>query len=156
MKDNQQDNAGVIAPPPLIYAGGLTLGLLLSRALPLTVLPRTARRILGGLLAGSGVFLATVGFRTMRGAGTPVDPRETVTALVVQGPFRYTRNPLYLSMTMLSTGIAFLANATAALLLLPGVLFIMQRGVIEREERYLERRFGASYTDYKTRVRRWL
>ncbi len=83
-------------------------------------------------------------------------PWRPTTALVVGGPFRFTRNPMYLGTTLLYIGIAILAQALWALVLLPFVLMIVQRGVIEREERYLEGKFGADYLRYKQRVRRWL
>jgi protein-S-isoprenylcysteine O-methyltransferase Ste14 len=74
----------------------------------------------------------------------------------MEGPFRHTRNPGYLSLTMIYAGLASLANALWAILLLPAALLVIQRGVIEREERYLERRFGEEYLRYKARVRRWI
>jgi protein-S-isoprenylcysteine O-methyltransferase Ste14 len=92
----------------------------------------------------------------MKRAGTNVDPREPTTTIVTGGPYRFTRNPLYLSMTLVYAGITALANALPAALLLPAVLAFMRRGVIEREERYLERKFGDEYMDYKARVRRWI
>ena len=154
---SKQDNAGVIAPPPLIYAGGLLASLLLHLAFPIKVrlLPRRLSRRLGGLLVVGAVALATTGFRFMRRAGTNVNPTVPTTALVVKGPFQFTRNPLYLSMALLYSGIALLLNMLWAMLILPFVLFVMRRGVIEREERYLERKFGEQYLQYKARVRRW-
>jgi protein-S-isoprenylcysteine O-methyltransferase Ste14 len=92
----------------------------------------------------------------MRRADTPIDPREPVANLATDGPFRYTRNPAYVSMAMIYAGISCLANALSSMLLLPAVLLVIQRGVIEREERYLERRFGEEYLRYKTQVRRWV
>ena len=92
----------------------------------------------------------------MRRAGTNVDPREPSTAIVTDGPYRFTRNPLYLSMALIYAGIACRANALPAAMLLPGVLAVVQKGVIEREERYLERKFGGEYIRYKGRVRRWI
>lgn len=157
MQDNMQDIPGVIAPPPLIYAGTLAVGLLLHLAFPVRLLPRSlARFLFGGLLSGMAVFFGRSAFQEMRRARTNVSPFEPVTALVVEGPFRFTRNPIYLSLTLLYGGIAILANAFWALLLLPVVLMVMRRGVIEREEQYLERKFGQEYLHYKQRVRRWL
>ena len=72
------------------------------------------------------------------------------------GPFRYTRNPAYLGMAMIFAGVSCLANALPAMLLLPAALLTIQRGVIEREERYLEREFGEEYLRYKARTRRWV
>jgi protein-S-isoprenylcysteine O-methyltransferase Ste14 len=92
----------------------------------------------------------------MKHAGTHIDPYKPTMALVVDGPFRFTRNPLYLSLTLLYSGTAFLLNLLWAILLLPIALVIMQFGVICREERYLEKKFGQEYLRYKARVRRWI
>ena len=92
----------------------------------------------------------------LRRADTPISPNEPTTRLVTEGPFRYTRNPDYLSASIIYAGVASLANALWAILLLPIVLVVTQRDVIEREERYLERKFGEEYLRYKARVRRWI
>jgi len=113
-------------------------------------------RGLGWLLLGSGVVLMNWFFWTLRCAGTPVNPEKPVSSLVTDGPFRYTRNPGYHSMVMIYTGIASLANAFWAILFLTATLTVIRRGVIEREERYLERKFGEEYLRYKARVRRWI
>jgi protein-S-isoprenylcysteine O-methyltransferase Ste14 len=81
---------------------------------------------------------------------------QPVSSLIQDGPFRYSRNPGYLSLTMLYAGIAVARNALWAILALPLVLYVIQREVIEREERYLERSFGEEYLNYKARVRRWV
>ena len=94
--------------------------------------------------------------RTIEKAGTPIRTDRPVPRLVTDGPFRYTRNPGYLGLTMLYSGIAVLRNALWAILLLPLVLYVIQREVIGREERYLERTFGEEYLAYKAQVRRWL
>ena len=156
MSDETQDNPGVIAPPPLIYAGGLFTGLLANRRYPVPFLPRGLTRVLGWPLIISGLAIGTLGFREMKRAGTNVDPREPTTAIVTEGPYQFTRNPLYLSMTLIYVGISALANALAPVLLLPIILHVMRRGVIEREERYLERKFGDEYLNYKAQVRRWI
>jgi protein-S-isoprenylcysteine O-methyltransferase Ste14 len=93
---------------------------------------------------------------TMRRAGTPVDPREAPTALVTEGPFRHTRNPAYVAFTLTYSGLSLLTSILWPLLLLPLVLLAVDRGVIQREERYLEKQFGSSYRQYRHRVRRWL
>jgi protein-S-isoprenylcysteine O-methyltransferase Ste14 len=92
----------------------------------------------------------------MRQADTPTNPYKPVSHVATGGPFRYTRNPGYLSMAMIYAGIAARANALWAILVLPVALLVIQRGVIEREERYLERKFGEEYLRYKTTVRRWI
>jgi protein-S-isoprenylcysteine O-methyltransferase Ste14 len=92
----------------------------------------------------------------MRRADTPSNPYKPVSHIATEGPFRYTRNPAYLSMTMMYAGIASLANALWAIVLLPVALVVIERGVIEREERYLEGKFGEEYLSYKARMRRWI
>ena len=154
--DRHDDNPGTLFPPPLTYLLSLLAGLVLNKTFHVPFLPHGAARVLGWPLVVSGVLLNGWFFFTMRRAETPIDPRKPVSNLTTDGPFRYTRNPAYLSMTMIYAGIAILRNALWALVLLPGVLFVIQRYQIEREERYLERTFGEEYLRYKTQVRRWL
>ncbi len=150
-----QDNPGVIAPPPLIFAGPLAVGLLLHWFFPKKFVPRGIGFALGGLGIISGALLIRGGFREMLAAKTNVNPTLPATTIVTEGPYRYTRNPLYLGMTLLYIGITFLANAFWAVLLLPVVLVVMVYGVMKREEQYLEQKFGEQYLSYKARVRRW-
>ena len=156
MTDDERDKPGVVAPPPLIYLGPLVLGFLLNRRFPVPFLPRGMRRVLGWPLLGGGVLLMNWFFWALRSAGTPTNPYKPVSSLVTDGPFRYTRNPGYLSMLMIYAGISSLANALWAILFLPAALVVIRRGVIEREERYLESKFGEEYLRYKARVRRWI
>ena len=155
MADNQ-DNPGIRVPPPLIYLLPLILGLLLDRRSHLSFLPRGVARGLGWPLVGGGALLSGWFLRTMRGAGAPVRTDKPVPRLTTEGPFRYTRNPGYLCLAMIYAGIAALRNSLWAILFLPVVLVVIQREVIGREERYLERTFGEEYLDYKARVRRWV
>ncbi len=159
MSTSIQDKPGVIAPPPLIYAGGLAAGLLLHRLLPVKILLRSPRSIpltLGSASISLALTLLISGFRQMRNANTNVNPEHPATTIVTEGPFRFTRNPLYLGLALLYTGISLIVNSLWPLLLLPTVLLLMRIGVIAREERYLERKFGTQYLAYKQRVRRWL
>jgi protein-S-isoprenylcysteine O-methyltransferase Ste14 len=102
---------------------------------------------------GTAPGLVRAGHAPSRHASNPYKPVERI---ATEGPFRYTRNPGYLAMAMIYTGIASLANALWAVLLLPVALLVIQRGVIEREERYLEGKFGEEYLSYKEQVRRWI
>jgi protein-S-isoprenylcysteine O-methyltransferase Ste14 len=156
MADDERDNPGFLLPPPLTYLLTLLLGLVLDRRSHLPFLPRGVARILGWPLLGGGVLLNGWFNLTMRRADTPINPRKPVSKLITEGPFRYTRNPAYLSLTMLYAGIALLRRALWAILLLPLVVVVIQREQIEREERYLERTFGEEYLAYKERVRRWV
>jgi protein-S-isoprenylcysteine O-methyltransferase Ste14 len=156
MANDERDNPGIRVPPPLIYLGPLVAGLLLNRRLQVLFLSRGVARVLGWPLVGGGMALAVWFARTIHGADTTLRTDKPVSSLVQEGPFRYTRNPGYLSLAMIYAGIAVLRNALWAILLLPLVLFVIQREVIGREERYLERTFGEEYLDYKKRVRRWV
>lgn len=159
MNFQEQDNPGVIAPPPLIYLVGLLAGVVLHKtvfARLLPSLPRLPRLALGSALLGLAGTIVNFAFRLMMQKKTNVDPRLPATTLVTEGPFRFTRNPLYLSMTLFFIGMSILLDALGSLLILPLVLFVMRRGVIDREERYLERKFGEQYLQYQRSVRRWL
>jgi len=145
----------IIAPPPVLYAGPWIGGLLLDRLLPLHRLP-PGLRLVGLPLTAAGIALGGWFFATMRRAATPIDPREAPTALVTEGPFRRTRNPAYVGLTLTYAGLSVLTGGRWSLLLLPGVLLAVDQGVIQREERYLEKQFGSEYRAYRLRVRRWI
>jgi protein-S-isoprenylcysteine O-methyltransferase Ste14 len=151
-----QDNPGIRVPPPPVYLLALLFGLLLDRRLHIRFLPRHVGPVIGSSLIGGGVALTAWFVRTMRGAETTIRIDRPVSGLVQDGPFRYTRNPGYVALTMIYAGIAVLRNSLWTILLLPLVLYVIQREVIEREERYLERTFGEEYLSYKRRVRRWV
>jgi protein-S-isoprenylcysteine O-methyltransferase Ste14 len=151
-----RDTPGVVAPPPLIYLGGLAIGFGLEAILPGGSFPAVVSWGLGGILVGAGAVLQGSFVTWFRRAGTPVPPYAPTTALVTDGPYRLSRNPGYLGFTLMYAGIALLADAPWVLLPLPVVLVVMQRGVIVREERYLERLFGQEYLDFRARTRRWL
>ncbi|HUA77361.1 MAG TPA: isoprenylcysteine carboxylmethyltransferase family protein, partial [Acetobacteraceae bacterium] len=103
-----------------------------------------------------GVLLAMSAFVRFRLAGTTVRPDRASSALVVRGPYRFTRNPMYLGMTLAYGGVALAAQSLWALLLLPAVLWLIRTRVIAREEAFLRERFGDAYVEYQSRVRRWL
>ena len=151
-----RDISGVIAPPPLIFLGGLAAGFGLQALLPETSLPGALRWVLGGALLLTGLALLFSFERAFHRKATATNPWRPTTAIATDGPYRLTRNPAYVGMTLVYIGIAVIAEALWVLLALPLVLLIIDRGVIAREERYLERKFGQEYLDYKRRVRRWI
>jgi protein-S-isoprenylcysteine O-methyltransferase Ste14 len=150
------DAPGVIAPPPLIYLTGLAIGFALEAPLPSASPPDWLRWSLGSVLLVAGLALARSFVREFRRAQTPVDPREPTAAIVTTGPYRLTRNPAYLAMALIYCGITALTGALWPLAALVPTLIAIDRGVIAREERYLERKFGRTYLSYKGRVRRWV
>jgi protein-S-isoprenylcysteine O-methyltransferase Ste14 len=134
----------------------LAVGFALDVVLPEASLPGLVRWGLGGLLLAGGLGLLGWWVASFRRADTPMPPWEPTTALVTDGPYRLSRNPAYLADAVIFTAIAVLADAPWVLLALPPVLAVMQEGVIKREERYLERRFGPAYLNFKQRRRRWI
>lgn len=157
MADDERGRArGIAVPPPLIYLGPLAVGLMMDKAMPLPFLTRGLSRALGWPMLGGGALLAYWFGSTLRSAGTTIRIDRPVSRLVTGGPFRLSRNPGYLSFAMIYAGVAILGRSLWAILSLPAVLAAVQRSVIEKEERYLERRFGDEYLRYKAQVRRWL
>lgn len=150
------DTPGVIAPPPLLYLGALGIGFGLDALSGGATLPPTIARPVGAALMVAGGGLLGAFARAFDRARTPIDPYTPSETIVTDGPYRLTRNPAYLGMALAYAGIAIVANAPWALVPLPVTVAVIDRGVIAREERYLERKFGAQYTDYKRHVRRWL
>ena len=150
------DSPGVIAFPPLIFGGTLALGLIAHFLSPIRPFPVMPSRLVGAVLLAGSAALAKWGESTMRRAGTNVRPDQPTTTIVVDGPFRHTRNPLYLATTGQYVGISLLVDALWPLVLLAPLLAIIEWGVIRREERYLEAKFGDTYRAYRSRVRRWL
>lgn len=150
------DSPQVIAPPPFIYLCGLAVGIILHLLKPLPFLPKNVALPLGVAVIVISVVLIAIAFRTLRGAKTNIDVRKPTTSIVSTGPYRFTRNPIYLSMTFFTIGIAIWVNMFWILIMLVPVLFVMQFGVIAREESYLTKKFGEEYVRYKARVHRWM
>jgi protein-S-isoprenylcysteine O-methyltransferase Ste14 len=152
----ERDISGVIAPPPLIFLAGLAVGFGLEALLPGSSVPDELAWLLGGALLLAGLALLFSFERAFQRKKTAANPWRPTTAIATDGPYRLTRNPAYVGMALVYLGIALLSQALWVLLPLPLVLAIIDRGVIAREERYLERKFGQEYLDYKGRVRRWV
>ena len=149
------DNAGVIVRPPLLYGVAFVVVLALGWFWPMPIVGRVVAVGVGLVLVVFGVGIAMWGRRTMQAAGTNVDPYRPATVLVKTGPFRFSRNPLYMSLTLLFLGLSLVVNTWWGIVLLFPVLIIMHWGVILREERYLDQKFGASYQEYRSKVRRY-
>lgn len=155
MDQHEQDTAGVAGPPPVIVAAPLAIGLGLHRLRPLRLLPKAIAKPTGVLMLVAGIAGMAWTVLTFRRAETPIEPHKPVNNLITSGPFQYTRNPAYASQIAIYLGITKLVNSLWPVLLLPAVLFSLKRGVIEREERYLERTFGEEYRRYCDQVGRW-
>jgi protein-S-isoprenylcysteine O-methyltransferase Ste14 len=146
-------NRGVLRPP-LIYGVAIALGLLLQAAWPLELVSDARLPGAAAMLIAVALFLAAV--RAMRRAGTPVPGDRPTTAIVCSGPYRFSRNPIYLAFSLLHLGIAGWVNSLWLLLTLVPAAALMSFVVIPREERYLQSRFPSEYSTYRAAVRRWL
>ncbi len=155
----QRDTAGVIAPPPLIYLGFLVLGLVLEFLVVRTQgldMPVTLRWTVVAVFALAGIaFIAAAALRFRR-AGTPAPPWLPTTAFVAQGVYRFSRNPMYLGMTLIYCALGIAANAPVVFWMLVPLAVTIHYGVVLREERYMAGKFGQSYIDYANHVPRWL
>lgn len=149
----------VLVPPPLYYVAGLAIGFAIEWAIGGPLFPRNRApgfwRVPGVGLIVVGLALFVMAVVTVHRAGSTVRPDRPATALVVGGPYRWSRNPIYLGMALVSAGIAVTANALWPLLMLPIVITFVRRRVIAREEHYLEDTFGRDYRRYRDRVPRW-
>jgi protein-S-isoprenylcysteine O-methyltransferase Ste14 len=110
----------------------------------------------GGILIFCGAVLTGSAVLRFKDGGTTVRPDRAASTLVIAGPYKITRNPMYLGLAFVYAGIAIAGQSVWALILLAVVLIIVQRGAIEPEEAFLEKRFGADYLSYKEKVRRWI
>jgi protein-S-isoprenylcysteine O-methyltransferase Ste14 len=150
------DHPGVIAMPPLLFLGFLAAGILLHLVWRIPVADSIATRLGGVVLLLTGISLVAWGRRTMLRAGTNIRPTQPATALVVTGPFRYSRNPLYIALLLLYAGIALAVGTLWPFVLLAILLPLLHWGIVRREERYLERKFGEAYARYRAVTRRWI
>jgi protein-S-isoprenylcysteine O-methyltransferase Ste14 len=152
----ERDNPGVIVLPPFLYGGAFVVAVVLHWLWPLPILSRAETLWPGIVIFVLGIAIGIPARRAMAAAGTNVNPMQPTTAIVATGPFRFTRNPLYVGLTLFTIGLTLVVDTWWGIVLLVPVLIVMHFGVIRREERYLERKFGAAYREYRARVRRYL
>ena len=149
-------HAGVTFPPPFIFLGAVLVAVGIKFFYPVPLIENYFRYVVGAILIVPAVGLLVWADRTFSAPGTAVPPWKPSTTIVSSGPYRFTRNPMYLSASFMQVGIAFLVNSAWVLILLAPVLFIVRYAVIAREERYLEAKFGDGYRHYRQQVRRWV
>ena len=152
----QLQKVNVIAKPPAIYFISILAGILLQIIYSLPILPFFGLRVVGLLLIGLGLGLSIWGDREFKRHDTAVNPDQPPTILVTTGLYRFSRNPMYVGLTLLQLGLALTLNSWWLVLTLVPALIMMSRGVIDREEQFLAAKFGKRYIDYKNSVRRWL
>lgn len=153
------DYADVAIKPPLLFLAALALGYVLTRYVPIgpgLASPNGLGLTVGLIFVAVGFALAIRAMQMFRRAGTHVAPGQPAAALVTAGPYRFTRNPIYIGFVLVYFGLSIVLTSVWILLLLVPVALILQRGVVLREEAYLERKFGEAYRAYTERVPRWL
>ncbi|MEO8083685.1 MAG: isoprenylcysteine carboxylmethyltransferase family protein [Ardenticatenales bacterium] len=153
---NTLDAPGVIARPPILYAGAFLLMLALRHFWPMPIFARPIALWPGIALIALGAATVIWGRQTLVAAGTNVNPGQPATTIVSSGPYRFSRNPIYVAVTLLFIGLTLAFDTWWGVALLVPVLLVMHFGVVLREERYLERKFGESYRQYRAGVRRYV
>lgn len=154
--EHSRNTPDVISCPPLVFFSALGAGLLLNWLAPWHAFSSNFFQVAGGLLGLTGTMIGLWGVHTLHRAGTSVRPDHPVNALVTGGPFRYSRNPLYVAMTAIYLGITFSIGTGWPLVTLVPVLVMVHWKIVRREERFLENRFGDKYRAYKAHVHRWI
>lgn len=159
MTNNEKTTRGGPLPgllrPPIIFLCAIVFGVALDRTWPLTFVPAKLG-MLGILVTVCAILLFLLSLKEFRAAGTSVRGTERTTAIVRTGPYRFSRNPIYLSFVLLLIGLAVWLNNLWLLLTLIPAIVVISVAVIPREERFLEENFHNQYSSYKTAVRRWL
>ena len=150
------DNPGVIAFPPLIWLLNAVISVLVHLVIPAPMMRYNFCLVFGIVFIILAPALALSAFRTMKAAGTNVHPSDPSLTIVRGGPFRFTRNPMYLALCLLQVALGFFLNDWITLLFAVPLVLIFHYGVVLREERYLTAKFGEPYLQYKSQVRRWI
>ena len=150
--------APIIAPPPVLFAVCFSIGYLADRFFPVKILPFSGYASIAviAVLFLVAFTLAGLAFLALHKNETPAEPSQPTVRVVRQGPFRLTRNPLYIALQLVYVAFAVLVDSIWLFLLVPVLFLLLHFGVVLREERYLSAKFGAEYVDYMRRVRRWL
>ena len=153
---DRPDNPGVIAFPPLIWLVNAVISVLVHLFVQIPIMRYGICLVCGIVFIILAPTLALSALITMKATGTNVDPGKPALAIVRGGPFRFTRNPMYLALCLLQVALGFFLNDLITLLFVVPLAVIFHYGVILREERYLTAKFGESYLSYKREVRRWI
>lgn len=154
--EKELEHAQIRFPPPMLFLGFLIGALVLNWLFPLPEPWTTILRIAGSVAVISGLALGGTAVAHMRRARTSPDPERATTALVTEGPYRFTRNPIYLGFLLIYLGFTLVAGTLWGLVLSPILLWIATRLILRSEEAYLAQRFPDSYQAYRARARRWI
>jgi protein-S-isoprenylcysteine O-methyltransferase Ste14 len=156
MTEEPNNQTGVRIPPPILTLLHLIAAFVLGWLVPLSIPGLEEIDLLGWILVGAGLGLLFSAVSQFNKAETTLDPFGGTTKIVIAGPYRFSRNPIYLGFVCMLIGFPLMIDKAWGLILAPLLMILMTRLVIEHEEAYLEQKFGQEYLEYKSRVRRWL
>jgi len=156
--NQKEDHPSIPIPPPLMFFAFLGIGFLLDYLFPLKIFQLTgvARFVFSGILVAVSGYLALGSIIVLMRNKTPFDPSKPTIKIVRQGPFRLSRNPMYLALLFLLAAVAVFTGSIWMFLAVPAFLIVLNILAVRPEEEYLERNFGGRYLEYKAKVRRWL
>ncbi len=152
----KMDHPQVMVAPPLVFLAYLLGALAMNWVLPLPTPWTPTLRIVGAVVLFLGLVLGGSAISQMRRADTSPDPRQPVTAFVVEGPYRFTRNPIYLGFLLIYLGITLIVGTVWGIIASPFLVRTVTDAVIHMEEKYLDEKFGETYREYRSRVRQWI
>ena len=155
LTDNKPDHAQVMIPPPVIYLGLILLGWLINKIIPLTISSTIWLKWIGVLFILIATIIIALSRREFIKVNTSIRPDKSTTAIISTGPYKISRNPLYISLTLFHVAISIVLNNLWILFMVIPAIIMIVFGVITKEEKYLENKFGQQYLDYKSSVRRW-
>ena len=153
---DHKDHADVKIHPPVLTVIFIAIAYILKWTIPIPFVVSSVLENIGFVLVVIGFLLGVAAFLAFRKARTTLDPHGKVSAIVTDGIYRFTRNPIYLAFLLMLIGFPLNSGNYWGILLSPVFVIFMNSLVIEKEEAYLEKKFGDVYTSYKSRVRRWL
>jgi protein-S-isoprenylcysteine O-methyltransferase Ste14 len=153
---SEKDSAHILAPPPFFFIIPLLVGAIVEYFIPTSLLPTVPSIIVGLLFSWASLPFIILSLRSFYKAKTTFDARRTTTTLITTSIYKISRNPAYLSLVLFYIGLSFLINSIWILILVIPAIYSVQKFCIEREEKYLEAKFGSQYLAYKKQVRRWL
>jgi protein-S-isoprenylcysteine O-methyltransferase Ste14 len=153
---NQKDSAHLLAAPPFFFIIPLLVGAIVEYFVPTSLLATVPSIIIGLLFSWASLPFIILSLKSFYKVKTTFDARKTTTTLVTTGIYKISRNPAYLSLVLFYIGLSFLINSIWILILILPAIYSVQKFCIEREEKYLESKFGSQYLNYRKQVRRWL
>jgi protein-S-isoprenylcysteine O-methyltransferase Ste14 len=155
-KESNQDNPGVKIPPPLVFNGLALSGVFLHYFIPFSMVVGSWAVILGVLLLLYSFFCFGYMIQFFKNHQTEIQPSKSTSKIIQTGPFKYSRNPVYVFACLGPMGLGLIFKTFWAFYAFVPALIIVYFTAVKKEEAYLEAKFGADYLDYKSRVRRWL